>query len=80
MPCAYCKANHDSDSCPGTRERGRTSRVKTLKSRIRVVLRLFYRTIGYPDVNIGILTPPGVNYENYDAPRSWAEKGTSISL
>ncbi len=81
MPCAYCKANHDSDSCPWYARARSYFKSKDLKESYQGGSPApFIGRFGYPDVNIGILTPPGVNdSENYDAPRSWAEKGTSIS-
>lgn len=39
----------------------------------------FISKFGYPDVNVGILTPPEVtDSAKYDAPRLWASKNTKI--
>ncbi|MBW3003461.1 hypothetical protein KY337_02775 [Candidatus Woesearchaeota archaeon] len=40
---------------------------------------VFVGRVGYPYLNVGILTPPGVSESSeYDAPRLWAEKGFDI--
>src|SRR3989338_8743698 len=81
MPCAYCKAQHDSDSCPWSARARTYFKSKELKeSYTGGTPAPFIGRYGYPDVNVGILTPPGIDESSqYDAPKLWAQQGASIS-
>jgi len=75
MPCIYCKAQHDSNSCPLYLKAQSVINInkKVSDSFCGTSPAPFVGRFGYPYVNVGILAPPEVkeNVWLYDAPRFW---------
>ncbi|MBI5064771.1 hypothetical protein HZA97_00915 [Candidatus Woesearchaeota archaeon] len=81
MPCSYCKGKHESEQCPLWHKQLALTKIKT-----REIKESYFGTApapfighhGYPEVNVGILSPGIVSAEPFDDPKLWASQKFSI--
>ena len=82
MPCAYCKANHESESCPLYLRSLAYFRSKTVvqsESFFGSSPAPFVGRFGYPNIHVGVLTPPEINESwLHDAPKFWSAQDFAI--
>ncbi len=79
--CVYCKGVHQDAACPLYLKAQAFMRSQKLtKDFSGSSPAPFVGHYGYPQVNVGILAPPGVeDASNYDAPRDWAAANYGIA-
>ena len=82
MPCSYCKSNHESNNCPLWHKQLALTKVKNREIKEEYFGSApapFVGSYGYPNVNIGILSPGIINNDPYDNPKLWSEQEFKIS-
>ena len=83
-PCIHCKGRHSETSCPLYIKSLQLSKFKHQtfqKDFVGSSPAPFVGHYGYPEVNVGILTPPDITEDawRYDAPKFWASENYGIS-
>ena len=81
-PCIHCKGPHKEQDCPLYKRALDMYRVKTKvkESFSGAAPTPFIGRFGYPNINVGILTPPDVTEQawRYDAPKHWSHTQIAI--
>ena len=81
--CVYCKSPHAEASCPlylKAQSFLKNQSFKQIKDFSGNAPAPFVGQYGYPQVNVGILAPPGVDdASNHDNPRGWAADNFGIA-
>ncbi|MBI4918476.1 hypothetical protein HY837_00990 [archaeon] len=81
MPCAYCKSSHEGKDCPLWHKQLALTKVKSRQIKeeyFGIAPAPFIGHYGYPNVNVGILSPAVISEEQFDNPKYWSEQNYSI--